>query len=348
MRIRSLAVGIVLTASLYGQSRRFSWQNYCFDHPAAVVCPGHEYAVKPQPGAKGAAARTAVNNPFPPASRPLTPSVIVIGGGIDWRFADPFADGIVGLNFSSLSGSPLARDLLVQLGASRGVPEADTRKIFDALSGVGQMAISVRDNHVVGMITGSGMEWAPSVREAGVKIAPVSPTAIVVGHVDAVDQAIQRIAMKSVPSEMTKLADGVLVRGEFWIVGSAALAGPQAVSAGAKRFSAAVSIRNQVTSDVAFEFDRPPDMNTLQEWQKTLGSTTIEGNTIHFVMSMGSDEARRKLGQLAAGPLGPRLMYLLAVAKYLPERDTTVRVQNKPVIYGLDGGPKVVDQVPTR
>jgi hypothetical protein len=36
--------------------------------------------------------------------------------------------------------------------------------------------------------------------------------------------------------------------------------------------------------------------------------------------------------------------FKVAAAKYLPARDTSVPKQTKPVIYGLDEGPKVVNQ----
>jgi hypothetical protein len=139
MRIRILALGLVWAASLCGQ-RRFSWQGYCFDHPAAPFCSGREYAIKPRP-------KETVRPDLVPHS-PTAQNVIVVGG-IDWRFADPAADALAGFNFSGLSASPLARIVIAQLGARQGLTEADVQRIFDALSGVEQVALSVRDNRVV-------------------------------------------------------------------------------------------------------------------------------------------------------------------------------------------------------
>jgi hypothetical protein len=180
--------------------------------------------------------------------------------------------------------------------------------------------------------------------EAGFKAVPVSRSAMLVGHAEAVDQAVQRIAMKGFPSERTRLAEERQAANDFWALGSARLIGPQAVSAGVKQFSLAVSIRDHLTSDVAFEFYCVPSAKTLETWRTTLGATTVEGNTVHARTSMEAGEAQQKLGQIVDSPLGEPLAALVYAARYLPVRDTTVPRQTKPVIYGLDGGPRVVNQ----
>src|SRR5437899_1598396 len=185
MRIRILALGLVWAASLYGQAHRTRWQDLCFKNPAAPFCRGNDYAIKPPAKKKDAATPNVVTNPFPPPPQHVTPSVIVVGG-IDWRFADPFADALVGFNFTGLSASPLARSLIAQLGANQGLTEADMRKIFDGLSGVDQVALSVHDNRIVAMVTGPVTDSTLPTPVAGSKAVLVSVNAMLVGHADAV------------------------------------------------------------------------------------------------------------------------------------------------------------------
>jgi hypothetical protein len=180
------------------------------------------------------------------------------------------------------------------------------------------------------------------------KAVPLSGNAMLLGNSEAVDQAVRRIAMKGPLSDLAHAAEERQASSEFWAIGSPALIGPQAVSAGVKRFSMTVSIRNRFTSDIAFEFNGMPNANTLRTWQTSLGATTLEGNTVHLRMSMESDEVLQRFGQIAASPVGERLAALVEAAKYLPVRDTTVPKQTKPVIYGLDDGPRVVNQYPSR
>jgi len=337
MRIRILALSLVCAATLCGQ-RRFRWQDYCFNHPGSVACPGHEYAVK-KPSARDAGSANAVTNPFPPAPATAAPTVIVVGG-IDWRFADPFADALAGFNFSRLAASPLAHDLIAQLGASQRLTNADTQKIFEGLSGVEQVALSVRDSRVVAMLSGRLTKSTLLAPDAGLKAVPVSGNAVLAGHTKAVDEAVQRIALKGAPADLTLLAEERQASGELWAIGAADLVSPEAVSAGVKRFSLTVSIRDRVTSDVAFVFNDPPGADALRQWQATLGAATVEGNVVHFRTSMDADEARKKFGELAASPIGQRLAALIGAARHLPVHDTAIPKVMKPVINGLDGGPK--------
>jgi hypothetical protein len=345
-------VSFVWVASLCGQrGHHFSWQDACFKNPGAPYCQGRDYAVKrTRPGKDAAAgdtaAREGVTDPLPSTPQSVTPSVIVIGG-IDWQFVDPFADALAGFNFMGLSASPLARTLIARLGANQGISETDIKKIFDRLSGVDQIALSMRDNRIVVMVTGRVTDSTLPAPE-GLKIAPVSGNAMLVGHADAVDEAVQRLAMKAPPTALTRMAAERQASSEFWAIGSAGVVGPQAVSAGVERFSLTVSVRNGLTSDAAFEFDGAPSADTLGKWQTTLGETVLEGEVVHHRLSMEADEAQQKFGQIAASPLGQRLADLVQAARYLPARDTTVLRQNKPVIYGLDSGPKEVTQLPSR
>jgi hypothetical protein len=220
--------------------------------------------------------------------------------------------------------------------------------MFDGLSGVDQIALSFRSDRVVAMVTGSAAFSILPAPEPGLKAVPVSGGAMLVGHADAVDQAIQRIAMNGPPTELTRLAEERQASSEFWAIGSAGLVGPGVVSAGMKRFLLTVWIRDRVTSDVAFEFNGVPSANTLRTWQAKLGNATVEGDAVHLRVSMEAAEVQQMLRQTAASPLGQGLAALVEAARYLPVRDTTAPMRAKPMIYGLDDGPREVKQYPTQ
>jgi hypothetical protein len=110
-----------------------------------------------------------------------------------------------------------------------------------------------------------------------------------------------------------------------------------------KRFSLMVSTRDQFASDTAFEFDGAPDANKLRTWLASLGGAAIEGNMVHVRMLLEADEVPQKFPQIGVSPLGQRLGALIKAAQYLPARDANPG-HAKPVIYGLDSGPKEVNQ----
>src|SRR5258706_3466720 len=323
MRRRVLAFGIIGTlwaASLAGQRRRMSWQDACFNHPTARFCAGREFAVKPPPRGKNARAGKGATAGDPSGFEPEieTPSVIVMGA-IDWRFADPLADVLVGINASSLAAWPAARNVIARLGAKHGLTETDLNKIFEGLTGLSRIGLSVHDDRIVVMITGVGDSTFPAL-EAGWKSVPVGRNTMLVGHADAVELAVQRIEVEEPPADRTRLGEGWQADGECWAMGSGGLAGPQAVSAGMKRFLLTVATRERISSNVALEFDGVPDANTLKLWPATLGGATIEGHMVHVRISMEGDELQQRLDEIAASPLARRLAALVGAARYLPGR----------------------------
>jgi hypothetical protein len=351
MRVPILVLGMVwAAAALCGQSK-FSWQDYCFKNLSSPACKGHDFATKPP--SKETAPRTLYKNPFPTPASPSarrngTPALIEVGS-MDWRFADPFATVLAGFNLEGLSASPLARELIGQLGAKQGVTSADVGKLFDGLSGINQAALSLTTgwpggDKVVVMVTGNVTGLQLPAPEDGMKAETISGSALLMGHATAVDGAAKRVAAKWPTSELARRAEELGATNEFWAIGPAAMIGPQAVSAGMKQFSLAVSIKDRLISDVAFEFSRPPSPDTIRAWQTNLSAAVIEGNVVHVRMSMEANEMREKLAELVASPVGERLADLVKAARYLPVRDTTVPKQTKPVIYGLDDGPRVVNQ----
>ncbi len=333
--IRSLALGLLFAASLHGQrTHKFSWQDACFNNSTAPYCMGHEDAIKRSARTKESVARNAG------APRENTP-LPINSGGIDWQFADPLADAIAGFNFKELSASPLARKLVVQLGVTEGVTEAEMKKKLDGLAGVHQVAISTRDSRIVAMITGVSVSTLPAL-EAGWKSVPVSGDMILVGHADAVDQAVQRIASNGPLSDSIRLAQERQLKSEFWAVGSGRFVGPQAETATLQRFSLALSAEDHLTIDATFEFNAAPAAAPFPFWP-TLGDAAIDNNAVHTQKVMESDEAQQRVGQMASSSLGQRLAALVTTGRYLPFRDITVLKKTKPVIYGLDDGPKVIN-----
>lgn len=349
VRISILPFGLLLAVTLVGQkSSNSTWQNSCFNNPSAPYCQGRDFAVKPTAPTKDTSGiHGVVKDPGPtmPQGQSATPSVIE-AGGIDWRFADPAADALLGFNFSGLAASPLARSLITQLGARQNLSEADLKKIFDGLSGVDQIAVSMRDNRFVVMLTGGVPERTVPSSDPSLKTVPVSGSARLFGSADAVDQAAQRIAAKGPLSELAKSAKERQASSEFWAIGSGGVVGEQAIGAGMKRFWLMVSVRNRLTGDLAFEFNEPPSAKTLQ--MLAMPGAALEGNVVHARMTMEANEAQQRFGEIVASPLGERLAAVVVGARYLPLRDTTAPKQTKPVIYGLDDGPRVVGQQPNQ
>jgi hypothetical protein len=333
--MRICILGLLSTVALWGQKpSRSVWQDRCFNNPGAPYCQGRDFAVKPT---KPENSKPGKVSSFPSTPQPVAPS------GIDWSFADPAADAILGVNFSGLGASPLARGLIAQLGARAGRTEADIKKMFEGLSGIERIVVSLRDGQLVALLMGSVMGSTLPADEPGMKIASISGSAMLYGSADAVDQAVQRMAAKAPPSELAQWAEQRQASGDFWAIGSARVVGQEAVNAGVKRFSLAVSMRDRLTSDLAIEFNGDPSAKTAEQWS-SLGASTLEGKELHVRMTAEAGEVRQKFGPIVASQAGEQLAAVVEVAQHLPRRDINVLKQTKPVIFGLEGGPKVVNQ----
>jgi len=340
MRIQILASAFVCVALAQGQSFKTKWANSCFMNPASPVCKDHDFAIQPPRGGKKGAANafTSTGNGTPAR---------ILDNAIDWRFADPQADALAGFHVSGLAASPLGRALIAQLGARQNLTEGDMQKIFDGLASVDQIALSIRDNRVVAIVTGRVKELTLPP-DGELKAVLISGTTLLFGHADAVAQAVERITAPvpttSQPSELAEFAAERQSSSEFWATASGQLLGPEAVSDRLQRLSLAVSLGNTLASDFAFEFDGPPSAKSLETWQATLGAATADGNTVYSSASMRADEVQQKFGRIVSSPLGVPLAALVGAARNLPMRDLNALKQTHPVIYGLDNGPRVVNQ----
>ena len=288
------------------------------------IVPATIFAVKRTPPGKDGSSSPSSTNPLPDIDESETPSVIVVGG-IDWRFADPEADMIAGLKCSKLATSQVARSLITRLGGDSS--------LVDGLSRVQQIAFYVRDSRTVLMAGGSAWNAAHAL-PPGWKAVPVLGNAILIGDSDAVVQAIQRIEKQGPLQELPGLARQKQAAGDFFAIETARVFGAEAAAAGVKRFSLAASIRDRLTVDAAYEFNDVPDLRTLPVWPATFsGETAINGNVVHLTMSIDADS-----GEIAASPIGQAFGPLVKTARYVPVPETTIRT--KPVIYGLDEGPR--------
>jgi hypothetical protein len=316
---------------LFGQYPRkgFDFQEACFRNPSLPYCNMRDFVIKPGKPSKygtvgnGSAADTTVD-----------------AAGIDWRFADPAADALAVLDGSKLSGAAFARALIDRLAAKQGLTPEQAQNAFRILSGVKQVALSVHENAILMLVAGRPDGSILPALESGWKAVPLSGGALLIGHTAAVDQASKRLAVET---EMTELPLAALSRPagqSFWLAGSAKLAAPEALSAGVKRFELIASLEDRLASDTVFEFADVPDAAAIRPWLATLGNPTIDGPSVHAAAMLTAEDLPASFNQLAASPLGRQLSAIIAVARYLPARDTAETVHTRPVIFGLDGGPR--------
>lgn len=346
MKLRVVALGLASALTLAGQ-HRFSWQDACFKNPGLPYCPGHEFAVKHKRNEKndapGGVAKASAANP---ADEAATPSVVKVNG-IDWRFADPDADAIAALDLTQIRG-PLARTIVNRFAAAQGLNETDTTRLFEALLSVQSIAVSVRSNRVLMMVGRRASDSHTPTMPPGWKTAPVLGGGMLIGLAEDVDAAARRIAEQVRLGELASLAEERDAEGEFWAAGSGSLAGEAATRAGVKRFWLTVSMRDTLGAELVYELGHPAESAGPQNWPPTFGHPTVDGNLVRSAISIEPEELRDRFGEIAGSVIGQRFGALVAAARYVPAPEAVTKDRSRPVIYGLDDGPRELGQVPQR
>jgi len=328
-------MGLLVATSLFGQygHHRFSWQESCFNNFSLPYCQGRDFGIKQPKGKNGSSRGVGGEVDFPATN---VTAAEVVAGAIDWRFADPSAETLVGFHAKKLAALPLGRKMVAHLETSLGLAPVEIDSLLERLSGAEQVAISVGQNQTVMMVTARESDSTPPPLEPGWKATPVYGNALLIGQAEAVDQAVQRIAKNDPPGEMMRLAMRRQANNELWVLGFPGQTGPEAGSPKVQGFSLELSNRDGFfISDLALEYSAPPDAKTLGTWAAPL-KAAVDGNVVHASTTIESHETEQKLGLIVASPIGEHLTALAKPTRYLPIHDASVPKQEKPKIYGLD------------
>ncbi|HEY3740283.1 MAG TPA: hypothetical protein VGL53_10585 [Bryobacteraceae bacterium] len=350
MKLRIVLAGLVCVAAALGQ--KFSWQDHCFNNPGSPACKGHEYAVKPAPkenapsgvtrtmfpSIQNGGPRSGVAGNFGPGGAPIMDAV---GSAMNWKFADPASDVIAGVSVKALASSDVAKHLVGLLATQGGLSQPDIDALFQKLSDVDQVIVSVKNNQIVAFVIGPVPDAIIQVGsvtfpDTGLKAVQVSKFAMLVGHVAAVDQALARIADGAPLSGLTPIAELRARSGaEFWAIGASAFVTPEAAHAGAMRSALTVWIRDMVTTELAFDMTSAPTPAALRAAQAKLGPVAVEGNTVFTRTAINPNDLVAQFPAMMGGPIGGQLSALVSAARYLPAADPAAK-KRKPVIVGLD------------
>lgn len=332
--MRLCLLGFVCAGSLCAQSygpKVNDFTESCFRNPALPYCKTRDFVPKSGAGNSGAAYGAASTG---------APQATLDSAGIDWRFADPFADSLAVLDCVRLSTSGFARDLIARLGSAQGLTPSQAQDVLHALSGVRRIALSVRGDAVLIMVTGRPADAVLPALESGWKALPLGASAVLIGPSAAVEEASRRLLAGDGLAGFPLAAQHRPADAAFWMIGSATLAGSDAVAAGAKQFDLAASLADPLSIVTTFHFDAAPAPAAIRPWLNTLGGVSVQGQIIRAKLSLDQSGLQQDSTQLAASPLSVGLAAVIRSARYLPVRDNAATVHTKPVIYGLDDGPR--------
>ncbi|MGP0075078.1 MAG: hypothetical protein ACLPWF_24470 [Bryobacteraceae bacterium] len=115
----------------------------------------------------------------------------IVAGAIDWRFADPSADTLVGFHGKTLAAEPLARKAIAQLGARLGLTPTEVDNVLERLIGsaAGGDLGRPKPDRRYGHRTWKRFSTAPA--RSALEATPVAGNAMLVGPAEAVTALVK-------------------------------------------------------------------------------------------------------------------------------------------------------------
>jgi hypothetical protein len=182
--------------------------DYCYKNPNAPTCRdgkpidvradmeknmgqylrGNGNAVKPLtlpavPQVQTAPTRVTPQITRVPRGRPSASPAMVQVGQIDWRFAHPHPDLLIGVDMESLMGSDLMRTLLRDWAGKLGATPEEQDKMLSGLSDAKRILISISNKDMLAMMVGKFGDLPQGPQAGGSKFTRLSEDTALMGSV---------------------------------------------------------------------------------------------------------------------------------------------------------------------
>jgi hypothetical protein len=177
-----------------------SYEDYCHDNPHAPTChdgkpidmsealKAYDYkpivvdpavaapATSPRP-ARTTSPRLTTLSPRTPYARNLAAPSMIQVGELDWRFAHPHPDLLIGMDLENMLGSELMRTLLRGWAGKLGATPAEQDKMITGLGDAKRILISISNKDILAMMVGNlgNLPEAPGLEDCvsqGFRLTP--------------------------------------------------------------------------------------------------------------------------------------------------------------------------------
>jgi hypothetical protein len=349
-----------------------SYEDYCHDNPHAMTCHDgkpidiseamkqYEYHPKLEDSTSAPAAtrpvrtapRVTTLSPRAPRTRSSASPSIIRVGELDWRFAHPHADLLIGMDLESLLGSELMRTLLRQWAGKLGATPKEQDQMLAGLGDAKRILISIYNKELLAMMVGNIGNLPQGPQAGGLQFTRLSEDTALMGTEGGSFGALTRLKVPPLPNPQQDEAKLMARTYDFWVWGRAdRLAGLGAGANGntpVKKIKLGVSFRDGFNLQMILDTpDGASAAHLLAEMQKGAPSGmtgAVEGNSVRYAMVLDRDRALQRFGGFMTDSLGKQFAPLIAAARQMSARQSggARPSAGKIVIDGLDDGPKEV------
>jgi hypothetical protein len=347
-----------------------SWssaEDYCRDNPQAPTCRDGKPINVMEEMQKNAAAmgltttatptRTYPARVMPQSTRaPRTrssaaPSMIQIGE-VDWRFAHPHPDLLIGVDLESLLGSDLMRSLLREWAGKLGATPKEQDKMLEGLGDAKKVLISIVNKDMLAMMVGNVGNLPEAAGPGGLKFTRLSTDTVLMGTESGSFGALTRLKMAALPNPQQDEAKLMARTYDFFVWGRtdrlAGLNGGMRGNTPVTKIKMGVSFRDGFNLQMILDTpDGATAARLLEGMQKGAPSGmtgAVEGNSVRYAMVLDRDAALQRFAGFMTDSVGKQFAPLIAAARQMSARQAAVARPSpgKVIIDGLDDGRKEV------
>ena len=301
-------------------------------------------------------------------------AVKTLGLHPDWRFADPHADLLIGVNAAALRQSPTLRALLLQLAPSLKLTSEDVDSQLSQMGDVDQLWFSSHSGEPVILLLGprAVAPAGPTNLSNGMVAYGVSHGAVLLGHSAPAAAAVQRL--QSTTDALSAAALQMKAQGtesDIWVMGARPMLNQLKIQASSlsedlSSFVLGVGVRDGLKAELKLGYTTVDGarraLAVIQksppppEWPVHVTSEML-GTSVRLKVAVDQAELSKALDKALAAPAAQPVLEMLAKSvqrstqfvitgpdgtKVIQAPPSTPPPPGKMVIYGLPGGPKVM------
>jgi hypothetical protein len=360
-----------------------SWSNnvdYCHDNPDAPTCrdgkpinvmeemqrnaeklKANEFHLTtdspagPSPAApqiRTAPPRFAPQITRVPRGRASSQPAMVQVGVLDWRFAHPHPDLLIGMDMENLLESELLRTLLRTWAGKLGVTPEEQEKMLTGLGDVKRVLISVYNRDMLAMMVGNIGNLPQGPQAGGLQFTRLSEDTVLMGSEGGSAGASIRLKVPPLPNPQLEEPKLMARTYDFWVWGRperlAGLSGGMSGNTPVTKIKMGVSFRDGFNLQMILDTpDGATAARLFEGMQKgaprgMLGA--VEGNSVRYAMVLNRDAALQRMAGFMTDSFGKNFAPLVAAARQISARQAAGARPStgKVIIDGLDDGPREV------
>jgi hypothetical protein len=307
--------------------------------PATMTAPQPTRMTAPPPSVR-----------VPPARASASPAVIQVGE-LDWRFAHPHPDLLIGIDLENLLGSELMRALLRDWAGKLGATPEEQDKMLTGLGDGKRISISIFNQDILAMMVGNIGELPDTAMPGGLRFTRLSTDVTLLGSQVGTFGAMTRLKLKALPNPQQEEAKLMARTYDFWVWGKAdRLAGFGQSMSGTtpvKRIKMGASFRDGFNFQLILDTADPASAaRLLASMRKTSPrgmQGAVEGSSVRYAMALDRDATLQRFAGFMTDSVGKQFAPLVDAARQMSTHQAGApRSAGKIVIDGLDDGPREV------